>query len=891
MKQPQKPSQPARRGSGSQAGSRQSAALVRVQALQQTVTLSLAVFGFLFCLLSSWRLSVDTPRLVWTAVFLMLTFAILYSTKRWGILLLVFFLVADFWGWKNANALLQGLLLLVEQAFRPLSLELPDVLQQLLAAHEEAQALLYSTMALQAILFLVALFSGYFVFRRSSAAGLACSTLPLLLPAPFYQLAPSILPFFCLVSAHLMVFVLNGARYSALPPAQEDAIDTPLRRRPEIASQRTTQHVLPLAALPLIALAILLSLAILPEAGYTRPESIEDLQQEIFSLQLGKNSILKSNDGLTHGDLSDLSSIRFTGATALKIRTTLEQPLYLRDFAGAVYTDGGWQSVSNAEYAGISDRFLGIAPQNLCSGAYAAASASAGTYTISVRNIAAAKTSIWAPNGLITTAGEIPGAVYLQDTALGFEKASSAGEYSINALSLGATLSSMPLSGSAADSESLKNAYHSAAGAAMNLPDSSGEKAQQVKSAADAYIDYVFQAYATLPESTMQAAQRLVAEYGLSLQGGDGSLDLYETCRALYLFLSERCVYAYSPPKTPDGVDFATFFLEESRQGYCVHFATTATVLLRALGIPARYAEGYIVIPSDYEKEPDADGYINIEDTHAHAWIEVFDPVQLEWIPVEMTASTGSDPSSPADNGRNETETSASPEPTPTAEPVSTPEPTPTAESTAEPSSEPDVSGEPTVEPGLGGTPEPTGSAEGEPSPSEAALSQTPAPDGEDASSAETESSSDDGDSAGPVLWPLIVAALASAMAFAAFALRKYAVKRLKRRMLQKDTNAAVLALCRFAVDMLRTQGCTPLLPLQSPEEYALAAAERLPWLNSDGLQRLLEFAWRARFSKKACSRSERDEALGFVRSLSVAIAGRLPRLRRWFFRLRFPVF
>ena len=271
MKQTQKSSQPLRRGSGSQAGSRQSATLVRVQALQQTVTLSLAVFGFLFSLLSSWRLSVDTPRLVWTAVFLVLAFALLYSTRRWGILLLAFFLIADVWGWKNANALLQGLLLLVEQAFHPLSLELPDVLQQLLTAHEEAQALLYSTMALQAILFLVALFSGYFIFRRSSAAGLACSTLPLLLPAPFYQLAPSILPFFCLVSAHLMVFVLNGARYSALSPAQEDALDTPLRRRPEIASQRAAQHVLPLTALPLIALAMLLSLAILPEAGYARP--------------------------------------------------------------------------------------------------------------------------------------------------------------------------------------------------------------------------------------------------------------------------------------------------------------------------------------------------------------------------------------------------------------------------------------------------------------------------------------------------------------------------------------------------------------------------------------------------------------------------------------------
>ena len=55
----------------------------------------------------------------------------------------------------------------------------------------------------------------------------------------------------------------------------------------------------------------------------------------------------------------------------------------------------------------------------------------------------------------------------------------------------------------------------------------------------------------------------------------------------------------------PEGADFATWFLQEAKSGYCVHFATTGTVLLRALGIPARYAEGYIVIQKDYEKQPD----------------------------------------------------------------------------------------------------------------------------------------------------------------------------------------------------------------------------------------------------------------------------------------------
>ncbi len=100
-----------------------------------------------------------------------------------------------------------------------------------------------------------------------------------------------------------------------------------------------------------------------------------------------------------------------------------------------------------------------------------------------------------------------------------------------------------------------------------------------------------------------------------------------------------------------------------------------------------------------------------------------------------------------------------------------------------------------------------------------------------------------------------------------------------------------MLALCVQALRLLRFAGCAPLDPLQHPEDYMEAAVKTLPWLDGAALLRLLELAQRARFSNKTCPRAGRDDAVAFVRSLNHDLPGRLPRVRRWLFRLRFPTF
>lgn len=97
--------------------------------------------------------------------------------------------------------------------------------------------------------------------------------------------------------------------------------------------------------------------------------------------------------------------------------------------------------------------------------------------------------------------------------------------------------------------------------------------------------------------------------------------------------LASSCQYTLSPGAPPTGIDFVDYFLNENHYGYCVHFASAATLLLRTLGIPARYAEGYYIPGNELNGRNET---INVTDNQAHAWVEVYSP-GLGWIPFEAT--------------------------------------------------------------------------------------------------------------------------------------------------------------------------------------------------------------------------------------------------------------
>jgi transglutaminase-like putative cysteine protease len=74
-------------------------------------------------------------------------------------------------------------------------------------------------------------------------------------------------------------------------------------------------------------------------------------------------------------------------------------------------------------------------------------------------------------------------------------------------------------------------------------------------------------------------------------------------------------------------------FLLHSRSGHCEYFATATVLLLRELGIPARYAVGYAV------HEPSGHGYV-VRERDAHAWCLVWNDSKQTWEDFDTTPAS-----------------------------------------------------------------------------------------------------------------------------------------------------------------------------------------------------------------------------------------------------------
>lgn len=139
--------------------------------------------------------------------------------------------------------------------------------------------------------------------------------------------------------------------------------------------------------------------------------------------------------------------------------------------------------------------------------------------------------------------------------------------------------------------------------------------------------------FLALPDSTRSGAAQYLQQLGIT-----DSTNVLEAAQLIENFVRSSARYNLTTPWMPDEeTDFALWFLADSERGYCVHFATAATVLLRAAGIPARYVEGYLV-------ETTADVTRRAFMGNAHAWTEFYLP-GLGWTVLETTpGSTGSEP-------------------------------------------------------------------------------------------------------------------------------------------------------------------------------------------------------------------------------------------------------
>jgi len=152
-----------------------------------------------------------------------------------------------------------------------------------------------------------------------------------------------------------------------------------------------------------------------------------------------------------------------------------------------------------------------------------------------------------------------------------------------------------------------------------------------IRTAADFYAINILinssDTYLQISDDTAQRLREFAAERGIN-----ANASREEIAAQVADFFTSFGRYTLSPFIIPSDEDFVMYFLENSRQGFCIHYATAATMMLRALDVPARFTSGFVVIAApNFVGEP-----IKVTDRNAHAWAEVFFD-GFGWLPLEVT--------------------------------------------------------------------------------------------------------------------------------------------------------------------------------------------------------------------------------------------------------------
>lgn len=100
--------------------------------------------------------------------------------------------------------------------------------------------------------------------------------------------------------------------------------------------------------------------------------------------------------------------------------------------------------------------------------------------------------------------------------------------------------------------------------------------------------------------------------------------------------LWSNCTFTTEVWKLPKGEDFVTYFFFEKKRGDSTAFASTAALMYRMCGIPARYVVGYAAPSSLFIGNGDGTYTCVLQNDNAHAWVEIYMP-DYGWTPVETT--------------------------------------------------------------------------------------------------------------------------------------------------------------------------------------------------------------------------------------------------------------
>lgn len=389
-------------------------------------------------------------------------------------------------------------------------------------------------------------------------------------------------------------------------------------------------------ALPSGALLLFLLWTLLPQETYQKAPWISDARASALETITTTGSGLMASgpfSGLTGAkvdvSLDSAGPLRFTGATMLRVESEVTGHIYLRGFSAATYTGKGWEQLTDEDYEKMRSgwevelpdpissvagqthmySFPGIGedaqPLNFPMRANKAHNPDSVNRRFTIDSAGIPAGYVYTPYQLATEPDRMTGAEFVGDAYL----ARGAG---IRRYVLYADTAAHPNSGARLDGDDAITG--------------------------NAYASFVYDNYLDVPEELLPILGDLLNQsdfepmYSLSdgdIRYGHQELDAIEVAQAMADILDMLAVYDPETPFTPQGEDFVGYFLTTSHRGYCMHFASAATLMLRYLGIPTRYTAGYTA-------DVRAGETVSVPDENSHAWVEVYIG-GYGWQPVEVT--------------------------------------------------------------------------------------------------------------------------------------------------------------------------------------------------------------------------------------------------------------
>lgn len=409
--------------------------------------------------------------------------------------------------------------------------------------------------------------------------------------------------------------------------------------------------------IPAFLAALLMGLVlsfVIPESRYEQPALFSKLQEEIVSFVDPYDPIFHAGNaytGMMKGSagrqkLGNVKGIRYSGRIIADIEAA-DQPhrLYLRSWTGGDYGSNQWKDLPDGRYERVAHLFEKNQGEWYDQGAWLmeviarspALSQSLANYMKDDESVEGLKKDF----NVDAVYEKTPFFLLPYDTSFG-------------APLFAYDRSPMSREGKAY-STYLWNLPAGALLSMMEEENSSDPYFRTYLGAEKEYRRFVYDHYLDIPDAVKQGLAALGP-----ISPARSLSEKRQRVEDIRRFLAENYSYTRSPGKTPAGKDFITYFLTESKKGYCTSFASAAVMLLRASGIPARYAAGLTVGADEIKDAPLSEGglhRLSINDHHAHAWAEVYVD-GLGWRPVEMTPGyEGSENPFPlpADRQKNDT--------------------------------------------------------------------------------------------------------------------------------------------------------------------------------------------------------------------------------------------